>query len=113
MRICANNTSKYCKRIGNPVPNPRQQGAAFGGAPKGRRASHAAPLGFIVLYLVHMAVRRLCRCAGAPEPETLEVHLNLNLYDLFELFRGNLELVRTFFGAPEPTVTTSPQQSVP
>ena len=37
------------------VPNTRQQGAAFGGAPKGRRASRVAPLGFVVLYLVRVS----------------------------------------------------------
>ena len=33
------------------MPNGKQQGGAFGAAPKGRRASRAAPLGFVVLNL--------------------------------------------------------------
>ena len=36
---------------GFPVPNGKQQGGAFGAAPKGRRASRAATLGFVVLHL--------------------------------------------------------------
>ena len=36
---------------GFPLPNGKQQGGAFGAAPKGRRASRAAPLGFVVFHL--------------------------------------------------------------
>ena len=54
------NCEIYCESLGNP---PQIQGAAFDAAPKGRRASRGAPLGFVVVYLVTVskAIAIFCR----------------------------------------------------